>query len=733
MSARTPLNSDRARLAARRRARLRRRNRTFAVAGTLVVVGAVLAVVTSGGTPVKTAGHPPAATSATSAPAGAASAGRATTRATTTSTAASGVKIPRHAIPAIESGNVPWTLPVPLSREVAIGGTSGQVVLLGGLTSPSTSTAGVARVTVPVAATPSPGAPVGATVPQSTPPGTVVNLATLASPGHDAAGVALGSRYLVFGGGLQATVDTVEAVPAGGAGGATGTVVGSLPQPRSDASAVVIGSRAYVVGGYDGTKADAAVLSTKDGRSFQTVATLPVPVRYAAVAALGRTIYVVGGMAVSGKGAGQPVNAVQRIDVGAGSAQVVSHLSQPLAGASAAVLGGHLYVAGGESTAGGAPSPTIWALDPRTGRLLAAGALQVPEAFGAMAAVGDTGWLVGGEVNGTPMNTVQMLRPNLSFGYAGAAGAGSPYFGSKLLIADRGNNRLLLLSDTRTILWTYPSATRPPPPGPNGFFFPDDSFFVDKGTAIITNQEENETIVKIGYPSGKILWTYGHPAQIGSAPGYLHEPDDAYLLKNGQITVADADNCRILVINPDGSIANQIGTSGVCVHHPPTSMTSPNADTPLADGNLLVSEITGSYVDEYTLSGQLVWSTHVAVGYPSDPQQLGPDLYLMADYSHPGAFVEFNRAGQILYRYQPTSGPGELNQPSLVEKLPSGVFMANDDYRHRIMAVDPVTQALVWQYGVTDHPGTAPGMLNTPDGFDILLPNGTTPTHTATG
>jgi hypothetical protein len=39
----------------------------------------------------------------------------------------------------------------------------------------------------------------------------------------------------------------------------------------------------------------------------------------------------------------------------------------------------------------------------------------------------------------------------------------------------------------------------------------------------------------------------------------------------------------------------------------------------------------------------------------------------------------------------------------------------------------------VWQYGVTGKPGTAPGKLNTPDGFDLLLPDGSTPTHPVTG
>jgi outer membrane protein assembly factor BamB len=148
---------------------------------------------------------------------------------------------------------------------------------------------------------------------------------------------------------------------------------------------------------------------------------------------------------------------------------------------------------------------------------------------------------------------------------------------------------------------------------------------------------------------------------------------------------------------------------------------------------VLISEINGSWVSEYTPLGKLVWTVKLPVGYPSDPQQLGPDLYLLSDYSHPGGFIEFTREGTVVYRYQPPAGQGEMNQPSLTELLPSGVFMTNDDFRDRMVAIDPATQALVWQYGVTDQPGTAPGMLNTPDGFDLILGDGTTPTHTATG
>jgi hypothetical protein len=634
----------------------------------------------------------------------------------------------RPAPPAVESGLLPWRLAAPISREVILPGTGKTLVLLGGLNG-STSASGVFSL--------------------DTASGALRSIGNLAVGTHDGVGAVVAGRDVVFGGGSPTTVGTVESFPPAPAG-----TYRALPAPRSDAGIATIGRFTYIVGGYNGTNPDPSVLSTSDGHTFRPAGSLPVPVRYPAVAAAGGKLYVFGGEAISGAGAGRPVSDVQMIDPANHQASVVAHLPEPLQAAAAIVLDGHVYLAGGDSTtpqpsvpgvgttqlsppvgatgAGGLTTvSTIWAFDPVTKQTLVAGRLQVPVSHAGVAVLGSRAWLVGGESGGTQLATVEMITPNRAFGRAGAVGAGSPFFDDKLLVADRANNHLLLLDPALHVDWKFPSASSPP--DPLGFFFPDDAFFVDHGTAILTNQEENETIQEISYPSGKVLWSYGHPKTPGTAVGYLHEPDDAYLLKNGQVTVADAQNCRVLIINHDHTVSHQIGTDGVCVQNPPTSMGSPNGDTPLIDGNLLVSEVNGSWVTEYTPAGSKVWSVQLPIAYPSDPQQLGPDLYLIADYTSPGEILEFNRAGKILYRYTAISGPGILNHPSLVERLPSGVFMANDDYRDRMVAIDPVTKALVWQYGITDHPGKTAGMLNTPDGFDLLTANGSTPTHPATG
>ena len=128
------------------------------------------------------------------------------------------------------------------------------------------------------------------------------------------------------------------------------------------------------------------------------------------------------------------------------------------------------------------------------------------------------------------------------------------------MIADRGNDRLIVVNARKQVLWRFPSHAHPAPPG--GFYFPDDAFFTHGGTGIISNEEQNERIVQLAFPSGRLLWSYGHPGVAGSEPGYLHEPDDAYLLRDGTVSVADAQNCRVLLISHAKKVLQTIRQPG---------------------------------------------------------------------------------------------------------------------------------------------------------------------------
>ena len=603
-----------------------------------------------------------------------------------------------------------WRLSTPLSRAVALPA-DGNIDVLGGLT-------GTGNRTTPAVTQYDPAT------------GNAEAVGNLPVPVHDAAGAVIGARSFVFGGGAATLTSATQSFSPDVAQGTPAVAVaGQLPTPRADlAAASSPDGTVYLAGGFDGTRFSPAVLSTGDGVNFKTVANLTVPARYAAVAVAGPQLLVIGGETGASPTAASEVGTddIQAVDLHTGQVSIAGHLPVPLSHASAATLDGSVYVFGGRSS--GNVVDTVYKLTVGATGITASlvGSLPLPTSDMAVATIGETAYLLGGEGQLAQPGTSVVIARMVSSSSAAATSAAAPFTGD-LLIADRGNDRLLLVDAAKHLLWAFPSAAHPAPA--QGFYFPDDAFFINHGTAIITNQEDQNTIEELAYPSGRLIALYGHPNVAGTGPGYLNQPDDAYVLDNGEVTVADAKNCRILFLNPNFTFKSTIGSSGRCQHNIPNDVAYPNGDTPLADGNFLVSEIIGSYVDEVTQAGQVLWSLKLPIAYPSDPQQLGPDLYLVADYSRPGGIVEFNREGQILWRYQVPSGEGMLDHPSLAERLPNGLICANDDYRHRVVIIDPKTSQIVWQYGDTDSPGTAPGLLKIPDGFDLLLPDGTTPTH----
>ena len=273
--------------------------------------------------------------------------------------------------------------------------------------------------------------------------------------------------------------------------------------------------------------------------------------------------------------------------------------------------------------------------------------------------------------------------------------------------------------------------------------FPDDAFFIRHGTALIISngQEENETIVEIAYPSGRVVGSTGIPAvRRGRARDTSStNPDDAGTsLPHGEIVVADSDELSRAGDQCDDKIRPQADRhlrGRAYTTRRRKLLGSPNGDTPLADGNLLISEINGNWVDRiHHLPGRLVWACQVAKRrvMSGTHNRLGPTL------PRPPAMRTRARSSSstglihLCIGTGQSSGSGVLNRPSLVEQLPSGVLMANDDYNDRMVAIDPATGALVWQYGKTGVAGTGPG-IDTPDGFDILAPGGATPTHAVTG
>ncbi|HET7341815.1 MAG TPA: PQQ-binding-like beta-propeller repeat protein [Methylomirabilota bacterium] len=286
-----------------------------------------------------------------------------------------------------------------------------------------------------------------------------------------------------------------------------------------------------------------------------------------------------------------------------------------------------------------------------------------------------------------------------------------------IVIADRRNNRLLEVTPGKRIVWEFAS------PSLKIYRGNEDVNFSPDGRRLAVSEEDNYDVHIVDYERRGLVWTYGTPDVKGSGPGYLDYPDDAHILDDGKFVTADIRNCRVLILDPETNrIATQWGQPGRCRHDPPRSLASPNGVTPLPNGDLLVSEIRGSWISRITRAGELAWTVQAPrVRYPSDPFPTADGQVIVADFSRPGRVVIFDPATRrVSWEYEGAAGEAMLDHCSLARELPgTGDIIVADDWRERVVVIDRQTKQFIWQYGVTDRKGHAPGYLNYPDGFDI--------------
>jgi len=285
-----------------------------------------------------------------------------------------------------------------------------------------------------------------------------------------------------------------------------------------------------------------------------------------------------------------------------------------------------------------------------------------------------------------------------------------------IVIADRRNNRLIEVPPDKRIVWEFPS------PNLKVYRGNDDVFFSPDGSSLMVNEEDNYDIHIVDYEKRVITWTFGVSDVKGTKPGYFNYPDDAHLLADGTIVTADIRNCRVQFIDPKTDrVLDQWGQPGQCKHAPPHYLDLPNGSTPLDNGDVMITEIRGSWISRISRAGKVAWRVQAPhVSYPSDAFPTRDGQVIVADYSKPGRVVIFDPVTRkISWEYFVKSGEGMLDHPSLALELPNGDIVLNDDLRHRVLVIDRQTKEIIWQYGVTDKPGHEPGFLFYPDGLDI--------------
>lgn len=290
----------------------------------------------------------------------------------------------------------------------------------------------------------------------------------------------------------------------------------------------------------------------------------------------------------------------------------------------------------------------------------------------------------------------------------------NPPLDRNLLIADRGNNRIIELTPEKEIVWEYTFPARLAAHGA------DDVFFSPDETEISISLGLDNQIQVIDYQTKKVVWQYGRGFG-GSKFDQTYTPDDAYILPDGNISVAEINNCRVVIYErATRNILKEYGKANECVSEP-NRYNKPNGATPLPGGGFLITEISGARITEIDKDGNELWSVKSGLGYPSDAQPTPRGTFIVADYLKYGSVVEMDRAGNVVWQFGPydESVPDKrLRWPSIACELPNGHVIVTDDYNHRIIIIDKATKDIIWQYGVTSRKGELPGYLNIPDGVD---------------
>src|SRR5258708_2855410 len=209
-----------------------------------------------------------------------------------------------------------------------------------------------------------------------------------------------------------------------------------------------------------------------------------------------------------------------------------------------------------------------------------------------------------------------------------------PALDRNILIADRGNNRIIEVTPDKHIVWQYHFEGLRPGYGA------DDAFFSPDNTKIVANLEFENTVVVIDYATRQIIWQYGGHIH-GYGPNQLYRADDAYMLPDGNVTIADIGNCRVLVVAPDKTIVRRYGKTQLCFHLP-GFYDRPDGATPLPNGNMLITEIGTRRVSEVEPNGKALYSFIAPALYPSDAQPTQRGTIIVADYLPNGVIYELD-------------------------------------------------------------------------------------------
>lgn len=145
------------------------------------------------------------------------------------------------------------------------------------------------------------------------------------------------------------------------------------------------------------------------------------------------------------------------------------------------------------------------------------------------------------------------------------------------LIADTGNNRVLIVDAADFILWQR-----------GGFDSPTEATRLPNGNTMIV---ESTRVIEVN-PADTIVWQFGVTGVPGAGPR-LNSPQKAERLPNGNTLIADTGNHRVIEVNPARQIVRTFSNG----------LNSPGSAKRLPNGNTLIADTGNNRIVEFNAAG----------------------------------------------------------------------------------------------------------------------------------
>ncbi len=268
-----------------------------------------------------------------------------------------------------------------------------------------------------------------------------------------------------------------------------------------------------------------------------------------------------------------------------------------------------------------------------------------------------------------------------------------------IFIADFGQNKVFGVSREGDVFFEY-DGVNPRLPWSKQFWVAEYVSVAPDGNLMVTDAQ-GQRVVKIDRKTKKILWEYGHREHPGCAPGYLHAPDIAFQLKDGNILINDGNNRRVIIINPEtDEIIWQYGHNMAMGDKPGFLMGNTFAsETP--EGNILITDtLQKKFLIVSRKTKEILWEWQKEdLKWPQNAS-ITPEGNIVFTDRQTGNLYEIDKNGNIVWEF--ISNHEEdvyFVYPIDIFKLKNGNYLIADSELKKIVELDPKDNSIVWQLG----------------------------------